>query len=614
MPVRWSLLLLLLLILISFLALSKISSSSLRFEQDASTTPATSRSISWGSRWRSMNAAKRSPSSLQLHHLQEEQHLRSRSAQILQDLEENDLQFELDCSTPLSASDPTLQILSREEQLLQEADFEFELALEVQRLIQRHQYDSTVLNESPSALQRHLERNLRKQKRLISAHRTSLHHQPGLLYNSQECIAWRARQSSSAVAAQRLMKGQSHAKTAEMTATLGALGQKRYKDPNGFLVELDPIKVLAGSRRASTYENDDLHVLVLDMQWDPEVTVVVGNVLDETVKLRQEGYRPVMLNVGDSLVPGGAGLETREKEGGVGGVQFLEGEDEILRRRILAAMRVGASEGHDALVLPPHGTEVGQNPPEAIAAIYRSIIGRDFMGGRKRFQTYKKIVMVLDPEQAHKIVNETSSYRPLQPVNPITTPLPIQEEKPEPSDDDREVERSDQEDQGEQGNQDDQDGQGEKGGQEDQDDQEDPEKQEDQKDQDDQNDQSVQDDQDNQGGQGDQDDETLNESATLERRYVQDDSNDQEAISFEDDDMEEQGTQEKIAAKDLRSKVSSKETDGSNDWQPEEDNDETVYDESTDNPAKSDLNEGVDKDEHVDQETDDGEDQESESE
>ncbi|KAG0355535.1 hypothetical protein BGZ54_001109 [Gamsiella multidivaricata] len=258
---------------------------------------------------------------------------------------------------------------------------------------------------------------------------------------------------------------------------------------------------MAGSRRASTYQNDDIHVLVLDMQWDPEVTVVVGNVLDETIKLRQEGYRPVMLNVGNNLVPGGdyhlddasnneadlfrrttlyqcldqeprrsrfyplpenggvycpnqavfrhgmdrnnefmdrfewisvvsvapiPKMETREKEGGLGGVQFLEGEDDLLRRRILAAMKVGVSQGHDALVLPPHGTDAGQNPAEAIAAIYRSIIGRDFMGGRKRFQTYKKIIMVLDPEEAFKVVNETSSYRPTQPPAITATPLPAE--------------------------------------------------------------------------------------------------------------------------------------------------------------------------------------------
>ncbi|KAI1310821.1 hypothetical protein EDD11_003636 [Mortierella claussenii] len=284
--------------------------------------------------------------------------------------------------------------------------------------------------------------------------------------------------------------------------TLNALAQRQYTDPNGFVVELDPSKLMAGSRRASAYQNDDIHVLVLDMQWDPEVTVVVGNVLDETVRLRQEGYRPVMLNVGNSHIPGGdyhldtatdneadifrrttlhqcldqeprrtrfyplpesggiycpnqavfrhgrdkdnefmdrfewisvvsvasiSKLETREKGGGLGGVQFLEGEDDLLRRKILAAMKVGVSQGHDALILPPHGAEAGQNPAEAIAAIYRSIIGRDFMGGRKRFQTYKKIVMVLDPEQADKIVNETSSYRPLQPFSIVATPLPVQE-------------------------------------------------------------------------------------------------------------------------------------------------------------------------------------------
>lgn len=41
-------------------------------------------------------------------------------------------------------------------------------------------------------------------------------------------------------------------------------------------------------------------------------------------------------------------METREKDGGLGGVQFLEGEDDLLRRRILAAMKVGVSQGKQA--------------------------------------------------------------------------------------------------------------------------------------------------------------------------------------------------------------------------------------------------------------------------
>ncbi|KAF9112806.1 hypothetical protein BGX27_002734 [Mortierella sp. AM989] len=521
MPVRWSILVLLLLFLISLLTLSRIASTS-------------ARSVS-----RTRNSSK---SSLLLHHLQEEQHLRSRSAQIRQDLEENDLQLELDCTLPSTlVSQPTLSI-SREERKLQEADFELELSLEVQRLIQRHQYDSTVLNESPSALQRHLERRLRNQKRLMSAYRASLRQQAALSYTSQECVAWRAKQlqledqqrngrafstssEDSSVGTQKSLGGgnalarfkQYHPSRRDLDSssvfaqTLNALAQKQYTDANGFVIELDPTKITAGSRRASAYQNDDIHVLVLDMQWDPEVSVVVGNVLDETVKLRQEGYRPVMLNVGNSLVPGGdyhrdiasdneadlfrrttiyqcldqeprksrfyplqenggvycpnqavfrhgrdrnndfmdrfewisvvsvapiPKLETREKEGGLGGVQFLEGEDDLLRRKILAAMKVGVSQGHDALVLPSHGTEAGQNPAEAIAAIYRSIIGRDFMGGRKRFQTYKKIVMVLDPEQADRVVNETSSYRPLQPVSVTATPLPDQDDEHDPQEED----------------------------------------------------------------------------------------------------------------------------------------------------------------------------------
>ncbi|KAG0309211.1 hypothetical protein BGZ98_004511 [Dissophora globulifera] len=511
MPVRWSMLGLLLLFLIALLLLSKVSFTL------SSTHPDTT--IRERRRTRSATPS----SALLLHRLQEEQHLRNRNAEVLQELEENDLQLELDCATPPSAADISSQLLSRDERSLQEADFELELEFEVQRLLQRHQYDSTLLNESPSALQRHIERKLRYQKHLMSAYRASLHQQAALSYSSQECVSWRAKQLghnqrdrsffiSSAAASHVRGRGGDASKDGAMTVatalarfqqfhpnrrdldpnsiffeTLKALAQKQYSDPNGFVVELDPAKVMAGSRRASTYQNDDIHVLVLDMQWDPEVTVVVGNVLDETVKLRQEGYRPVMLNVGDEVVPGGdyhldtatnneadlfrrttlhqcldqeprrskfyplsetggvycpnqavfrhgtdrnnefmdrfewisvvsvapiPKLETREKDGGLGGVQFLEGEDDMLRRKILAAMKVGVSE------------DVGQNPAEAIAAIYRSIIGRDFMGGRKRFQTYKKIIMVLDPEYAYRIVNETSSYRPLQPLNVTATPLP----------------------------------------------------------------------------------------------------------------------------------------------------------------------------------------------
>ncbi|KAF9363682.1 hypothetical protein BGX34_003573 [Mortierella sp. NVP85] len=615
MPVRWTLLLFIILLLITLLALSRISTSSAGSGRNLLIPSATNSksSTNWSSRWHRIRKNKKS-SSLQLHHLQEEEHLRNAHAQILQDLEEDDQQLEIDCAwPPMAISDtPSWQTLSREEQLLQEADFERELAREVQRLVQKHQYDDgTDLNKSPSAIQRHLERKLRHQKQIMSAHRASLRQHGRISYNSQECIAWRARRGtpSSAKGQQRSNRGQQNrVLTPEMAAaaaltrfqqlhpgrhdlkpnsifaqTLNALTHKQYKDPSGFIVELDPIKIMAGSRRASTYQNDDIHVLVLDMQWDPEVTVVVGNVLDETVKLRQEGYRPVMLNVGNSQLPGGdyhldtatsneadlfrrttlhqcldqeprrsrfypiqefggvycpnqavfrhgmdhnndfmdrfewisVVLETREKEGGLGGVQFLEGEDETLRKKILAAMKVGVSQGHDALVLPPHGTDAGQNPPEAIAAIYRSIIGRDFMGGRKRFQTYKKIVMVLDPEQAYKIVNETSSYRPAQPLNTTTTPLPEQGDETESG----EEKKAEEEEDGDQEEKDDQEVQDKQGGEATQEKEEDGEKQQ-------------------------EADGTLGENGALERRYVQGSNDDQESFASEKDGMDEQDEEE----------------------------------------------------------------------
>ncbi|GJJ67881.1 hypothetical protein EMPS_00227 [Entomortierella parvispora] len=539
-PFRWSHILLLFLFLVTLLTLSRIASTNSPPSTRRRGLGTNTSSNSSNRRRTKVAAAVAAPAGH--HFLQEEQHLRNRNAQILQDLDENDSQLmEISCTDPLysssasswlSLSDPSTP---RDELSLQQQDFEKELALEIQHQLARHPVDATVLNESPSALERHLARKLRYQKRLMSAHRASLQQQQlqsTFSYSSQECVAWRARQqrqqqkehsgyarkqlehssslSGSSPDAALTRFQQFHPNRRDLDArsvfagTLNALAQKRYTDPNGYVVELDPIKVMAGSRRANAYQNDDIHVLVLDMQWDPEVTVVVGNVLDETVRLREEGYRPVMLSVANPEVPGGdyhldsavdveadlfrrttlhqcldqeprrsrfyplsefggvycpnqavfrhgldrenefmdrfewisvvsvppiPKLETREKEGGLG-VQFMEGEDDKLRRNILAAMKVGVSQGHDALILPPHGTDRGQNPSEAIAAIYRSVIGRDFMGGRKRFQTYKKIVMVLDPEQADKIVNETSSYRPTQPPpSPVVeTPLPVEGE------------------------------------------------------------------------------------------------------------------------------------------------------------------------------------------
>lgn len=332
MPIRWSLVVLILLFLISLLTYARIARSTSTSLQRISRSPSSPSLPSLS------NNSPFKKSSLTLHHLQEERTLRDRNARLQQDLEEDILQLELECSSPSPAvaSSPSSISLSRDELALQQADFEQELALETQRLIQKHRYDGTLLNESPSAFQRYLKRQLRRQRRLQSAYKETLQQQSSLSYDSQECIAWRAKKkllsrlnttnnksiedtnnyknryqgsSNRDTALSRFQQFHPDRQGLEadsvLAKTLDALSQKRYTDNNGFVVELDPVKIVAGSRRASSYQNDDIHVLVLDMQWDPEVVVVVGNVLDETVKLRQEGYRPVMLNVGHEEVPGG---------------------------------------------------------------------------------------------------------------------------------------------------------------------------------------------------------------------------------------------------------------------------------------------------------------------
>lgn len=333
MPIRWSLVVLILLFLFSLLTYARIARSTSAFSQRIARSPSSPSLPSLS------NNSPFKKSSLTLHHLQEERTLRDRNARLQQDLEEDILQLELECSSPNTAvaSPPSSSnSLSRDELALQQADFEQELALETQRLIQKHRYDGTLLNESPSAFQRYLKRQLRRQRRLQSAYKETLQQQSSLSYSSQECIAWRAKKKllsrlsttnnkniEDTNSNKNKYKGSSNRDTAlsrfqqfhpdrqgleadsVLAKTVDALSQKRYTDINGFVVELDPVKIVAGSRRASSYQNDDIHVLVLDMQWDPEVVVVVGNVLDETVKLRQEGYRPVMLNVGHEEVPGG---------------------------------------------------------------------------------------------------------------------------------------------------------------------------------------------------------------------------------------------------------------------------------------------------------------------
>ncbi|KAF9577584.1 hypothetical protein BGW38_007114, partial [Lunasporangiospora selenospora] len=447
-PIRWTLVVLSLLLLFT-LAFSKISARS----------DATGRRLS-----------KRGKPSLLLHHLQEEQILRNHYAQLQQDLEENDLQLELDCSTP-PASSPTdsSAALSADEIALQKADFELELALEVQKQAHHSFVDGTVLNESPSALQRHLARKLKKCIAWRAQQQQQHQQQQQRLQQLQQKILMQQQsssksQSSSITATAAISRFQLHHPDRQdvlpdsiFGQTLVALSQRRYRDPNGYVVELDPIKAMADYHRdaASDGEADLFRRTTVHQCLDQEprrsrfypLSESGGIYCPNQAVFRHGGDRSYdfmdrfeWISVASvSRIPM---METREKDGGLGGVQFLEGEDDLLRRRILAAMKLGVSEGHDALVLPPHGTDVGQNPAEAIAAIYRSIIGRDFMGGRKRFQTYKKIVMVLDPEQAYKVVNETSSYRPTKPPAPTVTatPLPVDEDEADEQDEQEDAE------------------------------------------------------------------------------------------------------------------------------------------------------------------------------
>ncbi|KAF9276415.1 hypothetical protein BGZ74_003663, partial [Mortierella antarctica] len=189
MPVRWSLVVLILLFLISLLTYARIARSSSSSSQRTRSSRSSSSSPS--------NNSPFKKSSLTLHHLQEERTLRDRNARLQQDLEEDILQLELDCSSLIpssdASSDSSPSSLSKDELALQQADFEQELALETQRLIQKHRFDGTLLNESPSAFQRYLKRQLRRQRRLQSAYKETLQQQTSLSYNSQECIAWRAK-------------------------------------------------------------------------------------------------------------------------------------------------------------------------------------------------------------------------------------------------------------------------------------------------------------------------------------------------------------------------------------------------------------------------------------
>ncbi|KAF8983805.1 hypothetical protein BGZ46_009450 [Entomortierella lignicola] len=74
---------------------------------------------------------------------------------------------------------------------------------------------------------------------------------------------------------------------------------------SGNIINLDKNKLYSGVRRARLYQGNRIRRQIMDSQNDPIVNVVNADSLDEALKLKRLGYKPVLLDMANREYPGG---------------------------------------------------------------------------------------------------------------------------------------------------------------------------------------------------------------------------------------------------------------------------------------------------------------------
>ncbi|KAI1314884.1 hypothetical protein EDD11_001607 [Mortierella claussenii] len=90
-----------------------------------------------------------------------------------------------------------------------------------------------------------------------------------------------------------------------MAETIQALDSLQYMTSSGVIVNLDRNKLHSGVRRARLYQGTRIRRQIMDSQEDPIVKVVDADCLDEALKLKRQGYKPIVLDMANREFPGG---------------------------------------------------------------------------------------------------------------------------------------------------------------------------------------------------------------------------------------------------------------------------------------------------------------------
>ncbi|KAF9169628.1 hypothetical protein BGX21_010443 [Mortierella sp. AD011] len=90
-----------------------------------------------------------------------------------------------------------------------------------------------------------------------------------------------------------------------MAETLQALESLQYMTSSGKIINLDKNKLYSGVRRARLYQGSRIRRQIMDSQKDPIINVVNADSLDEALKLKRQGYKPVVLDMANREFPGG---------------------------------------------------------------------------------------------------------------------------------------------------------------------------------------------------------------------------------------------------------------------------------------------------------------------
>ncbi|KAF9103902.1 hypothetical protein BGX27_010319 [Mortierella sp. AM989] len=74
---------------------------------------------------------------------------------------------------------------------------------------------------------------------------------------------------------------------------------------SGNVINLDKNKLYSGVRRARLYQGTRIRRQIMDKQDDPLINVVNADSLDEALKLKRLGYKPIVLDMANREFPGG---------------------------------------------------------------------------------------------------------------------------------------------------------------------------------------------------------------------------------------------------------------------------------------------------------------------